>query len=115
MDKNIKIINMTPHDIILFNENGDEVIATFKPSGKQVRLTEIVEKTTDVSGLPCVKKRFVVDEGTLPERINGYRYIVSTIVKHYCKERDDFLVPDTGNTAIRNSSGRIIGIRRFWK
>ncbi len=112
----VEIKNMTTHTINLMDNEGN-IIKTFLPSGEVIRIAEEVRRIEpDISGLPCVSKKFYVDDTTLPEREPGKRYIVSSIVKSYCPGRNDFLVPDTGvHSAVRDENGNIIGVKRFWK
>jgi len=112
MNKNINVINCTPHDVNLITESG---VIVFKKSGIIPRLSEQQEKISsiDINGteIDIVKKSFLEPEG-LPEPRQNTLYIVSALVAGACKNRDDLVVP---NDIIRDEEGRIIGCKNLAK
>jgi len=104
--KNEKIINLTPHEVRLVDDEGN-TIAVF-PSEGVVRLSEHREKIAEINGISVYKKTFGAAE--LPPQKEGVYYIVSLPVAQAFPERDDFLIPDQ---LVRDEKGRVIGARSF--
>jgi hypothetical protein len=111
--KVFKLVNLTPHDINVVNENG-EVLLTVHPSGTVARCSEQVKKLGDIAvddgkgsfvTMPLIHKtlRKVTD---LPEPQEGTLYITSLAVAKAVPERYDVVVP---GEAYRDKSGRIVG------
>jgi hypothetical protein len=103
-----KILNFTPHDINVVDENG-KVTITFLPIGL-IRLSAktIVDSiASELLGLKITKTEFGKPEG-LPEFKSGVFYIVSQLVKSALPEREDLLVPAE---VVRDSNGNIIGCK----
>lgn len=98
------LINMTPHALnIVVN---DEVTITVAPSGVVPRVSTKIEKIAD--GIATTK---LGDVEGLPEVVPGKLLIVSALVKA-ASGRDDLVSPDTSPTgAVRDDTGRIIGVR----
>ena len=124
MEKKKKIINLTPHEVRLLDDEGNTV-AVF-PSEGVVRLEEKKEligyleeervtfgiyddpyESPSVARIPVYRKEFGATN--LPEKREGVYYIVSSLVAQ-AFPRDDFLVPDQ---LVRDSEGRVIGARSF--
>jgi hypothetical protein len=111
--KVFKLVNLTPHDINVVNENG-EVLLTVHPSGTVARCSEQVKKLGDTAiddgkgsfvTMPLIHKTLgkVTD---LPEPQEGTLYITSLAVAKAVPERYDVVVP---GEAYRDKSGRIVG------
>jgi hypothetical protein len=105
METTYGIINLTPHEVNIRNEKGEE-IKSF-PSEGVVRLSTKVEKLRPLYGIPITKTVFGFPEG-LPRYQPGRYYIVSQLVKSALPGRGDLLVPAE---LVRNDKGQIIGCR----
>ena len=108
------IINLTPHDIRIYDAEGKNVIATFPASGTVARVKSSTEIVGEVNGIEIACTTFGEIEG-LPDPQPGTKYIVSLLVLQAAAgKRDDLIGPDTGpGSAVRDESGQIIGVRRF--
>lgn len=116
------ILNKTPHDVVMYNSNGD-VVKTYKTTGEHVRVSVKATKVDSIDGFDVMGNEFgemeVVDNVTkkvigndLPKLWNTY-YIVSVMVLTAYPERDDFIRPDSGSTAIRDEKNQIKGVLGF--
>lgn len=105
----ITVVNMTPHAIIVVNEEG-EMVATYPPSGEVARVQTTTEVTASVAGIPVRRTAFGNVTG-IPESQPGMVFITSTIVAQAAK-RPDVISPDTGPTAVR-LDGQVVAIRGF--
>ena len=105
----MKIINLTPHDIVITNG------PTFPPSGTVARVSVQQVDAGDVNGIP-VKTQTFGDIVGLPEPQAGTVFIVSALVLNAAKAagRDDVVAPDTAN-AVRNDDGHIVSVPGFVK
>ena len=113
----MELVNLTPHDVVLFSTEGDEVIATIPASGTVARVA--VEHRISES---VVFDGFSVDivnteygrVANLPDE-DGPTYIVSSIVLMAIGDtRSDVVAPDTSSVSVvRDNEGRIVGVRRF--
>lgn len=106
--KKVKVINCTPHDVVIISESGN---ITFERSGIIPRLTEQQVKINSVAvngiEIDIMEKSFNEIEG-LPEPQENTLYIVSALVAGAAKNRDDLVIP---NDTVRDDQGRIIGCR----
>lgn len=113
-----RIINLTPHEIVVLNLRGERV--AFPPSGTVARVgvtttpDGVFDSDEPVGVFQVSRQAFGEVEG-LP----GYdpdspnRYIVSAMVLGALSgSRPDVVAPDTGSTALREN-GRIIAVRGF--
>jgi len=107
MAKEVKIINMTPHAIVVSN-NGIEKV--YEPSGSVVRMSTKPTKVGEVDGFDVVKN--VITGSNLPDPVEGTYYLVSAMVLAAFPNRIDLLAPDTNN-AVRNEKGHIISVPGF--
>jgi hypothetical protein len=99
------IKNLTPHAVrILDHENN--ILRTFVREGL-VRLKVDVTHSIPIDGVRTTVTVFGEPEG-LPERMDGFFYIVSQLVKNACPDRDDLLVPAE---VVRDGYGKILGCR----
>lgn len=105
----MKIINLTPHDIVITNG------PTFQPSGTVARVSINQVDAGDVNGIP-VKTQTYGDIVGLPEPQKDTIFIVSALVLNAAKAagRDDVVAPDTSN-AVRNDAGHIVSVPGFVK
>ena len=135
--------NLTPHEIVVFDEKGEKEILRIPPSGKVARVkSEQINTGIEINGVPVVKTIFgeitglpVVCENckTKPDKCplsvdrekirpkdfcefqeSKKYFIVSTLITQATKKRKDVIAPDTSpESVIRDEKGRIIGIKRF--
>ena len=101
------IVNLTPHDVIVVDENGN-TIKVFPKSKTPTRCSVSREVIGKVGGYPLYKSVFGAVEN-LPTPKKGRFYIVSRLVAEAVK-RNDLLIPDD---TVRDNEGRIIGCRGF--
>jgi len=107
----MKIVNLTPHDVVVRTNAGDLV---FPASGAMARVTSSQIADGDIDGIPVMKTVFGEVEG-LPDPQPDTVFIVSGIVMTALKgSRSDVVQPDTSPAgAVRDDSGRIIAVRGF--
>jgi len=108
----MKIINLTPHAVVVRMEDGDRV---FEPSGTVARVAVTSTPVGEVDGIPVVAQTYGEIED-LPDPQPGVVYIVSMVVRQAAKEagRTDVVSPDTSPAgAIRDEQGRIVAVRGF--
>ena len=107
----MRIINLTPHAINIFNEN-NEIIATF-PSEGLARATEKSEFSHKLGEFNVVRNTYGEPEG-LPDYEEGTYYIVSLITANSARAcsrtTNDLLLT---SDLVRNEQGQIIGCREF--
>ena len=106
-----KIINLTPHQIVLMPEGPDGPTVTIPPSGQVARceVNRVQVNTIVVDGIsvPVNQTQFGRVDG-LPDPQPDTIYVVSALVAQAMPWRDDvFIVDDT----VRDEQGRIIGAR----
>lgn len=116
---NPTFINYTPHDIVLFDEEGKIEIDTFKAvKGREARVSEIDTPLAPINGIG-IKQRIYNHILGLPEPQDNTYYIVSIIVLlanrtiNDKSRRTDLIAPDTGSGVVRNEKGVIIGTKNF--
>jgi len=97
-----KFINCTPHAIVL---NDGRV---FEPSGSVARISV---SFTDFADDVCIVK--YGDLEGVPERQDGVKYIVSSMVLA-ASNRGDLVAPATGHhDTVRNDKGHIVSVPGF--
>lgn len=102
------IVNLTPHEVKIIKPDGTEI--SFPPSGQVARIEAKVKQVGEINGIPCYKIEYGEPVG-LPEEQPGTIYIVSSLVLG-ATNRKDVVAPNTNN-AVRDSSGKIIGVPGF--
>lgn len=113
----MKLVNLTPHQIVLRAEDGTEMV--LPPTGDVARVTSTPGPLVHApqAGLPVP-----VYGGDRPGEIVGLPdpqretlYIVSNVVADLVAERHDVVCPATGpqDGAIRNDQGQIIAVTRL--
>jgi len=108
----VKLVNLTPHEIKIVGENGEERLV-IPPSGIVARVRTEQTLVRYVNGIPIVRTTFGDVEG-LPEPQPNTLYIVSSLVAQAVPYRNDVVAPDTSpNGVVRDSEGKIIGVKRF--
>lgn len=114
----VKIINMTPHQINIFNEE-NQPIRTY-PSNGTIRL-ETSKQSVHIEGLSDIADIYKVvrsqaNKDLLPRKKPDTFYIVSSMVQEAHPEREDFIAPNTSADsagAVRDDKRNIIGVRSF--
>ena len=102
--KNVKLVNLTPHNINVMDENKN-ILQVIESSGI-ARCKEIIKVTGSINNVDIIEKSFGEVEGLLSVNKNTY-YIVSMLVATALKgQRSDLLIP--GNV-VRNEKGQVIG------
>ena len=105
----MQIVNLTPHDAVIFAQDGKTIIATIPASGNVARLEETTVSTGTVrhfeTEIEIFQKQFGQTEG-LPEPQDGFLFFVSALVAQRNPSRGDLLIPARG---VRNQKGEMIG------
>ena len=121
------LLNLTPHDITVFKENGEKVVI---PSSGTLRLAEEVLGTEEVEGVECVRKRFtgvditvdgITADGVRVIVVSGISGMMFALSSEFRNElfrklggEVSIIAPDTGpQSVIKDEKGRIVGVRRF--
>lgn len=100
------IINLTPHPVNIVDDSG-EIVHTYQKSETMIRLSQTVQKSDPIDGVPTTITNFGDPEG-LQQYKEGTFYIVSQLVKSALPERMDLLVPAE---VVRDDQGNIIGCK----
>lgn len=101
----MKIINLTPHEVMFILEDGKRV--KIPASGKVARLTTSTKIVGEVGGIPITETVFGEIQD-LPDPTPDEVYIVSSLVAGRVPDRRDVFIP---NESVRDDSGRIVGCR----
>jgi len=111
--KQVRLINMTPHEIIIYDQSGQNILFKIPPSNSVARVSVTQQKIAEINGVPVFKTTYGKVEN-LPDPQPNTIYIVSALVlQALAGSRSDIVAPDTGSGAVRDSSGRIIGTKNF--
>ena len=114
------MINLTPHEIVIVEENGDEIVS-FPASGTIARVS-VTEKVTGMvrfDGIPVdtITSTFGEVEGlpSLSELEGHERFLVSSMVLDGLGPEWSGIAfaPDTGKSAVRNAQNQIVGVTRL--
>ncbi len=107
------LINMTPHDVVVLDENGAEVLRV-APQEQPARLVEVRGATTTLrcrdTNVPVVGLGYLDVVLNLPDPKDGVKYIVSRVTAQGIPPRDDLLFPID---EVRDAANQIIGCRAF--
>lgn len=103
----LKIINLTPHAVNLYN--GETLINAYEPSGEVARIDMKSVFVANLGGVPLFKTKYGEASG-LPKQEDGTYYIVSALVRTRNEHREDLLSPQG---LVRNKEGVIIGCNGF--
>jgi hypothetical protein len=111
----VEFINLTPHEMVIYDEEGKNVILRIPPSGKIARVATDSRIIGKVDNIP-VRKTVYGEIIGLPDPRPNTIYLVSTVLLMALKEkgihRPDVLSPDTtSDSAVRDEQGRIIGVK----
>lgn len=89
-EENVELINKTPHDITILNEDG-EVVRVIGPTGEAWRLQEEVHFSHYEDGVPVTESRYTCID--LPPEKENVAYIVSQLFINSYPHRRDLRVP----------------------
>lgn len=107
-----RLINLTGHDITLFDDIGN--VVTLPPDGPKLGVDARKKQIGYIAKLPVQVPVIVINRqinrNSLPPEKRGTVYIVSMITALAYPERTDFLVP---GQKVRDEQGRIIGCKSF--
>lgn len=111
----MKIVNLTPHDVVIVNDNGEE-IKRYPASGRVARVNTQSELIGEVDGIQVVRTKYGDVDG-LPDKKTDTVYLVSLVVAQALRgSRTDVYVPDTGpGSVVRDDKGQIIGVKRLMR
>ena len=108
-NREVKIINLTPHEVTVVGSNGD-VLMKIPASGQVARCSVSRAVIGKLNGIPVAKSVMGDVEG-LPEPVDNVVYVVSRVVAEAMKgKRNDLIIPDD---SVRDSKGCIIGCKGF--
>ncbi len=100
------IINLTPHEINLFETSTTtSPTTTIQPTSPPARVSTTTTFTR-MLGVARITKTVFGEVQNLPEPQEGVIYIVSRIVRTACPNRNDLFYP---NELVRDGKGNIIG------
>lgn len=108
-----RVINMTPHDVAVYSEDGS-VVKVYRKLDKNTIATRVIpkeKKVRDLQGFKVVTQE-VERAINLPEQQDNTYYIVSARVRLAYPERKDLLSPNT-NRSVYSAKGRKIGVYGF--
>jgi len=110
----VKFVNLTPHEIVIFDNEGKNVIKRIPPLGQVARVSVKRTKVAEIDDIPVFRTEYGEVEG-LPEPKEDTVYIVSILVLQALRgKRKDVVAPDTSPASvIRDSQGRIKGVKAF--
>lgn len=104
------LVNLTPHDVIVFSPVGEEVL-TVPASGALARISEVLEParplTVDGVEVPTCRMTYADTVNGLPARTPGTAYIVSRVLARAVPRADVYFPAEE----VRDDAGRIIGCR----
>lgn len=109
----MKLINLTPHPVVLRTESGD---VTVPLSGTVARVTSTPGVPMDMGlGVPVFSAPVWGEVEGLPAPEEGKVFIVSALVAARCGDRHDVVSPGTGpnDEAVRNEKGHIQAVTRL--
>lgn len=108
----IKIKNLTPHELTLVAEDGS-ILRKISPSGTIARADQTDVVVGDIDGFPLVRSQFG-DPIDLPDWEEGVFLFVSLATAKAAqaagRRTDDLLL---SSQQVRDENGRIIGCRGF--
>lgn len=104
----MSLINLTPHDIVIFVGNKRILIPKSDLTLRVKSETISVGNIKYGSDLISITETKFLGVDNLPEKKDGVFYIVSLLTCQACPDRDDFLIP---NESVRDENGLIIGCK----
>lgn len=116
----IKFVNLTSHNVVVYDSSGENIILEIPPSGQEIRVNAKMAEIEKLDGIPLFKTVFDIDVdivNQIPQQ-DGVYYIVSTVLLQALKERGivrpDFISPNTNpQYVVKDEQGRIKGVKGF--
>ncbi len=111
-----KLVNLTPHALVVYDESGKTPLATLEVAGKMARVKTLAldDGVVEIDGrtVPVVATTFGEVED-LPDPKPDTTYVVSILVVQALRgRRSDVVAPDTGPASVvRDGAGQILGVR----
>ncbi len=102
-----ELVNCTTHELVVYDEQGGEVLARLAFSGTVARCDVVSRKVGQVVGVPTFDTQFGEVRG-LPDPEEGKMYVVSLPVRQALPERHDLASP---GELIRDEAGRPVGCK----
>ena len=99
----MKFINLTPHTLNLFSQDGEEVMS-IAPSGQVARVESRQKKVGTLDGVPIFEQKVGEVKG-LPDQKEGVVYITSSFVEGETPRGDVYAPGDL----LRDEEGRPMG------
>ena len=104
----VKLVNLTDHPVMVYDERGDKIILEIPASGIIARCEMTKNYLYDVQGVPVYETSFGAVTGVPPYKF-GIKYIVSNVVAQALPGRKDILLPND----IVKRRGVIVGCKSF--
>lgn len=104
-----KIINLTPHTVVIVAEDGKTILGSIEPSGSVARTKVAYAADGEVAGFPATRATYGAVEG-LPASEDGVFYLVSGMVAAHPSVigRADVVAP---GDLVRNEAGQPVGCK----
>lgn len=105
----VSIINLTPHEINVYDGDGNHIVDLPKPSEDTIipRVSQKEELLGYIGDMPITRQVFGEVEGLPEEQLDiAVFYVVSRMVAQACPDRQDLLVP---GPLVRNEQGQPCG------
>lgn len=102
-----KFVNLTPHAINVFNQDGTSQVLVIEPSGIIARVATKTEFFSEESGVPLLVTGYG-EVQDLPPMEDGTIYVVSLLVRQAVPDRTDLASP---GELLRDSEGKPIGCK----
>jgi hypothetical protein len=102
-----KLINLTPHKLVIYDEQGESIITELEPSGAVARCAVESVQVGEVNSVPIFSTQFG-EVKDLPKPEAEKMYIVSLLVRSALPNRRDLASP---GELIRDAEGKPIGCK----
>jgi hypothetical protein len=123
------ILNMTPHDVVIYDSRGENVIRRFPKSEYEMRVDSHQVDLGEIDGIPLKSEQkllgITITTSTTPDvstLLNNYDVIiVSEMCMRYRFLTEDgknikahFVCPNTApESVVRGGNGQILGVKSF--
>lgn len=110
VDGPLRVVNLTGHNVVLYNEDGKKVVwKAGRYAGVHNKSEEIDDVRVERAGQIGIMKSYTGQVRGLPEPRDGVLYVVSRAVKNLVPDREDCVVP----YRVMKYHGRPYGCRMF--
>ena len=103
----MKIVNLTPHQLMVFDAAGESLLATIEPTAPAARCSTKSETAGQVNGLPLFTTSYG-EVADLPEQQADTMLVVSLVVRQACPDRKDLASP---GELLRDANGQPRGCK----